>query len=118
MGQHESRIEAAIFDQKGRKLRVIGINQSFHAALAHRGQLVDSDGQIIHGFSGVLAMKVAGRDDLASVREHDGVVGAGVHLDGDDAAHEVDGVVRNAVHLGATPQRVRILNSITKSVAF
>ena len=47
----------------------------------------------------LLAVEVAGADDLGAVGEDDGVVGGAVHLGGDDAAHEVDGVVADAMHL-------------------
>ena len=54
----------------------------------------------------VLAVEVAGADDLCAVGEDDGVVGGAVHLGGDDAAHEVDGVVADAVHLGKITENV------------
>ena len=56
-------------------------------------------------------------DDLLSLSEDDGVVGGGVHLGGDDAAHKVDGVVADAVDLRAAPQRVGVLHAVAKTVA-
>ena len=56
-------------------------------------------------------------DDLLSFGEYDGVVGGGVHLGGDDAAHEVDGVVADAVDLRAAPQRVGVLHAVAEPVA-
>ena len=56
-------------------------------------------------------------DDLLALREDDWVVCRGVHLGGDDAAHEVDGVVADPVHLRAAPKGVGVLHAVAEAVA-
>ncbi len=56
-------------------------------------------------------MKVAGGDDFVSVGEDERVVGGGVQLDVEDAAHEFDRVVHHAVDLRHAAQRVRVLHA-------
>ena len=57
--QHESRIEASIFDEKCWKLRVGGIDQAFNPSFAHCGQLVYANGQVIKSFGGIFSVEVA-----------------------------------------------------------
>jgi hypothetical protein len=46
------------------------IDESLGAPFAHGGQLVHSDRQIVQHLRWVLSVEIAGRDDLASVREN------------------------------------------------
>ena len=45
------------------------------------------------------------------------VVCCAVHLCGDDSPDKVNGVVRDAVHLRAAAQRVRVLNAVAEAMA-
>ncbi len=126
MCQHEARVQSTVLDQKCWKLTVgckgtilikhlyllslcvfaIGtdwyctwVDEPLDPPLAHGCQLVNSDGEVIQRLGRVLPVKVAGRDDLSAVGENDGIVGAAVHLGRHDSAHELDGVMHNAMDL-------------------
>ena len=79
---------------------------------------MDPNGQVVHRLGGVLPVEVPRRDSLPPLSQHDRVVRCAVHFRGDDAAHEIDGVVRDAVHLGRAAQRVGILNRATLLIFF
>ncbi len=78
---------------------------------------MDPDGEVVERLGRVLAVEVPGGDDLPAVGEDDGVVGAAVHLGGDDVAHKVDGVVDDAVHLRSAAKGVSILDAVAEAVA-
>ena len=80
-------------------------------------QFVNGDGQIIESFGRILAVKVAGRDDLAAFGQDDGIVRGAVHLGRDDALNELDRVVHDTVHLRTAAQRVSVLDPIAEAVA-
>jgi hypothetical protein len=46
------------------------------------------------------------------------IIRGAVHLGGDDASDEVDGVVDDAMHLRAAAEGVRILDPVAEPVAF
>ena len=87
------------------------------AALADVGDLRDAHRREIERQRERLAVEVAGRDDLAGVREHERVVGDGVDLDGDDFAQPAQRVAAGAVHLRDAAQRVGVLHLVAVEVA-
>ena len=112
---HEARVQTAalLLGEEGVQAAQRGVHQTLNAALRDVGDLVDGDGQVVQRLGGVLAMEVASGDDhglAVIVAEDHGVVGRAVQLRGQDASHERQRVVHNAVHLRRAAQRVGVLH--------
>ena len=49
MSDHESRVQTSVLNQEGRQVAERRVHQTLRPALAHRGQLVHSDRQVVQG---------------------------------------------------------------------
>jgi hypothetical protein len=83
LGDHVAVVEAAVRGEERRQLDSEAGQHAKGAALADAADLGEAHGRQVEGQGERLAVEVAGRDDVARIREDERVVGDRLDLDGD-----------------------------------